>query len=110
MRDEAGIVQLVTVSPLGGAIEQMTHDPWSVASAFTWSPDGKRIAYVADGSVMAVDVATGRTTRHTAPVRDGLAPRPEACVFSPDGSRIAFLRTLPHPSGGSFNQVFIADA
>lgn len=110
MRDDAGVVQVFAVGPLGGAIEQMTHDPWSVRSAFTWSPDGERIAYVADGSVMTVDVATGRSTRRTAPGRDGLAPRPEACVFSPDGSRIAFLRTLPHPSGGSFNQVFIADA
>ena len=94
MRDDAGVVQLFTVSPCGGPPAQVTADPWDVASAFTWSPDGGRIAYAADGSVFTVDVATGRARRLTDRRTDGTGPRPEAVVFSPDGRRIAFMRRL----------------
>jgi len=106
MRDDAGVVQLFTVSPLGGTPAQVTRDPWDVASAFTWSPDGGRIAYVADASVMAVDVDTGASRRLTPSTPGATAPRPEACVFSPDGTHVAFLRTLPTPAG-DFNQIFV---
>ncbi|HMO86756.1 MAG TPA: hypothetical protein PKC18_17745, partial [Lacipirellulaceae bacterium] len=36
------------------------------------------------------------------------APRPEACVFSPDGRRIAYARTVEMPMG-KFNQIFVLD-
>ena len=101
MCDDAGIVQLFTVSPNGGRPVQVTGDEWDVASAFTWSPDGRHIAYVADASVQVVDVATGTSRRLTA--RSDGPPRPEACVFSPDGSRIAFMRSLP------WNQIFVVE-
>lgn len=100
MRDDAGVVQLFTVGP-GGADScredpvQVTRDPWDVASGFTWSPDGKRIAYAADGSIMTVDVATNRSRRLTHREAGRAGPRPEAVVFSPDGRRIAFMRSLP---------------
>ena len=73
-----------------------------MASAFSWSPDGGRIAYIADGSVMTVDIGSGRSWRLT--LRTAAAPRPEACVFSPDGRSIAYMRTLTH------NQLFVVDA
>lgn len=108
MRDDAGIVQLFTISPLGGEPQQVTHNPWGITSAFSWSPDGHRLAAIADGSVMLIDVATGQTTRLTEPVRDDTAPRPEACVFSPNGAQIAYVRTMPDMDGsGHHNQIFV---
>ena len=98
MRDDSGIVQLWTVSPNGGEPRQVTFDSRPVASAFTWSPDGKRIAYIADNSVFTVEFSTGRTERRTPRTPDAAAPLPLACVFSPDGTQIAFLR---RPSGSS---------
>jgi hypothetical protein len=109
MRDDQGIVQVFTVSPLGGEPRQVTRDAWQVASAFTWSPDGTRIAYVADSSVMTVDVATGESRRLTDPTPGPTAPRPEACVFSPDGRLVAYMRTLP-TAAGSCNQLFVVEA
>ena len=106
MRDDRGVVQLFTVSPLGGVPVQLTHDSWNVASAFTWSPDGSRIAYVADASVMTVDVDTGTSRRLTHPTPGSTAPRPEACVFSPDGRHVAYLRSLPSPAG-DVNHIFV---
>lgn len=35
-RDDAGVAQLWTVRPTGGSPSQLTHNPWPVASAFTW--------------------------------------------------------------------------
>jgi Tol biopolymer transport system component len=84
--------------------------PSGVASAFTWSPDDRRIAFVSDGSVMTVDVKDGTTTRLTDRVAGDGAPRPEACVYSPDGTRIAFVRRVAAPDGTLHNQIFVADA
>lgn len=97
MKDDAGVVQLWTVSPRSGSVRQVTKNPWPVASAFTWSPDGRQIAHVMDNSVCVTGVASGQTTRLTSRTDDASAPRPEACVFSPNGKSIAFMRRLPSP-------------
>jgi len=120
MRDDHSLVQLFTVSPNGGQPVQVTRDEWPVASSFSWSPDGERIAYVADGSVFVVDVARGVSTRLTDRTI-AAPPRPEACVFSADGRRIAFMRSVagPMPSSDAqpddppaavHNQIFVVDA
>lgn len=107
MKDDMGIAQLWTISPNGGPPRQITRDPWPVASAFSWSADGTSIAYVADNSVFVVDADTGVARRVTPRGADANAPRPEACVFSPDGNAIAFVR--PSASGGKrFNQIYVA--
>lgn len=94
MKDDAGIVQLWTVSPNGGAPVQMTRNALSIASAFTWSPDGLAIGHVIDNSLGLTNARTGRTTRLTPRSEEARGPRPEACVFSPDGGKIAFVRRL----------------
>ena len=106
MKDDAGVAQLWTVSPNGGAPSQLTRNPWPIASAFTWSPDGRRIAHVMDNSVCVTDTATGATTRLTLRTDDASAPRSEACVFSPDGTRIAFVRRVPSPDAPA-NQICV---
>jgi hypothetical protein len=108
MRDDAGVVQLWTVEPSGNGLRQVTRDPFPVESAFTWNHDGSRVAYIADGGVVIADVATGRTQRVTPALGDGVKLRPEACVFLPDGRRVAFVGEVA--SGGrAFNQIFVVD-
>ncbi len=107
MEDDAGVAQLWTVSPLGGPPRQLTRNPWPVASAFTWSPDGRFIAHAMDNSICLTDTATGATSRLTPRSEDRLAPRPEACVFSPDGRRIAFVRPMSS-DGQPGNQICVA--
>ncbi len=115
MRTDAGHVQIHAVSPNGGEPRQITHDPWSISSAFTWSPDGSQLACIADGSVLAIDVASGQSRRLTHPVSGRAGPRPEACVFSPDGKHVAFMQPVLStadglPEAGQFyNQIFIVD-
>jgi hypothetical protein len=107
MRDDSGIVQIWTISPNGGAPEQVTQNSFDVASAISWSPNGKLIAYIADKSVFTIDAESREATRRTERTDDATSPRPEACVFSPDGNRIAYVRRVI-TEGAAFNQIFVA--
>jgi Tol biopolymer transport system component len=108
MRDESGIVQIWSISPGGGEPQQLTRNTFDVASAVSWNPDGRSIAYVADNSVFVSDAETGDATRLTIRADDGSAPRPEACVFSPDGKRIAYVRPIEN-NGRTHNQIFVVE-
>lgn len=109
MKDDAGIAQLWTVSPLGGAPAQLTHNPHPIGSTFTWSPDGGFIAHAMDNCVCVTDTTTGQTTRLTERSEDATAPRPEACVFSPDGRQVAYVRPV-WMKNAFFNQVFVVSS
>lgn len=102
MRDDAGVVQLWGVSPTHGALRQITRNRTDIASAFTWRPDGRRIAHVMDGSVCETDIVSGATVRLTPPTTGASAPSSQACVYSPDGSAIAYTRVIE-----GFQQVFV---
>jgi len=109
MKDDAGMAQLWTVSPLGGPPVQLSRNPYPVGSAFTWSPDGRHLAHSMDGSVCLTEVEGGTTQRLTVPTGDpAYGPRPLACVFSPDGRRIAYLKPVRGASG-LCNQIFVVD-
>lgn len=108
MKDDEGIVQLWTISPNGGSPVQVTQNPWPIASAFSWSPDGCLIAHVMDHSVWGTHVETGHGYRLTPRTDAASAPRPEACVFSPRGDRIAYVRNVA-TGGDPRNQVFVAE-
>ena len=104
MHDDIGMAQLATISPNGGDVTFVTQCKTGVASAFTWDVSGERIAFIADGCVCVVDVATGKVTTLTEPAKPEEALRPEACVFSPSGKQIAFVRRH-----NSANQICIVD-
>lgn len=108
MKDDAGIAQLWTVPPNGEPPQQVTKNRWHVASAFTWSPDGKRVAYVMDNSICVTEVESGKTHRLTPRTDNASAPRPEACVFSPDGKKLAYMRRIAE-SAQIFYQLFVID-
>jgi hypothetical protein len=107
MRDDTGVVQLWAVSPLGGEPLQLTRHPFDVASAFTWSPDGGFVAYVADLSMFVTEILSGDSIRLTHKTTAATAPRPDACVFSPNGRRVAYVQPVI-AKGATWNQVFCA--
>jgi Tol biopolymer transport system component len=97
---------LFLVDPDGGASTQVTHNPTVVEgpSALVhgqdqqpaWSADGRRIVYASQRGatiqelqtdLFVVDVATGQQHRLTNTAVSERAP-----VWSPDGTRIAFIR------------------
>jgi len=106
MRDDQGRAQLWTVSPTGGDLIQVTRHPFGIESTFSWSPDGSEMAYIADRSVFVTDMRTQASRRLTARSEAAGAPRPEACVFSPDGRHVAFVRPVTRDCA-TWNQILI---
>lgn len=72
-----------------------------IDSSFTWHPNSRQFAAIADKSVCLIDTDTGDVKPLTVP--SDPPPRPEACVVSPDSTMIAFVRPV-----NGFNQIFIA--
>jgi hypothetical protein len=77
----------------------VTRLPVIVESAFTWHPAGGMLAAVVNRRVSWIDVDTGSVTPVSSP-----GVRPEACVVSPDGTMIAFVRR----EGGA-NRIGVVD-
>jgi hypothetical protein len=94
MKDAAGVAQIWTVSPNGGGQpRQVTRNKHDVSSAFSWSPDGKLIAHTMNRQVCVTQIQSGKTVAITK--ENPKAPlRPEACVISPDGRRVAYVRRV----------------
>lgn len=101
MQDCNGIAQLWTISPNGGDPQQITENPSPIESAFTWSPDGQSIAHIIEGSLFITDVNRGSSRRITKKDTPNGIVLPHACVFSPDGSKVGYLRALRQ-----LNQIF----
>ncbi|MFS2221495.1 DUF3748 domain-containing protein [Pantoea sp. B65] len=99
MKDEAGVVQLWTISPNGGAPQQITQSGSDIQSAFSWHPDGHALAFICDNSVMLCEIASGKMRRLTA--RSDRAPSGDAVVISPDGQQVAFMRDI-----AGYRQIF----
>jgi len=81
--------QLTLFDRQGAAVNRVGEA--SVYSQAAFSPDGSRLAVIGDGAsqdVWVIDVASGRRTVITS---DGFQDR--APVWSPDGSRIAYVST-----------------
>lgn len=108
MKDDAGVPQLWTVSPAGGTPSQLTRTTAGVASAFTWNADGSHLAFVCDGRIALADAGTGAIRFLSERGPDAESPRPEACVFSPDGKQIAFVRRRM-ANGKESNQICVID-
>ncbi|EKN3345664.1 DUF3748 domain-containing protein [Yersinia ruckeri] len=103
MKDDAGVVQLWLVSPLGGEPQQLTQGRHDIQSAFSWSPQGDKIAFVRDNSIAYCEVSSGRIQQLTEPTAE--PPSGDAVVFSPDGKRIAYMRNLD-----GWTQIFTVEA
>jgi len=101
MKDDLGVVQLWTVSPLGGEPRQITRSESGIQSAFSWHPDGGSVAFICDNSVTLCTLDTGKLRRITP--RSETAPSADAVVFSPDGRHVAYLR-----SHDGYQQIFMA--
>lgn len=86
----------------GGGVSGVSVPAAPAQLGLSWSPDGKRIAYVAAGSLHAVKVDGSGDTTLTSGV--GVEGFPS---WSPDGSRIAFGCTVE--SGNSDICVVMAD-
>lgn len=101
--DSNGIRQIFTISPNGGEPEQQTFHQTNVESGARWFPDGKRIAYIWNNSLIELEIGTGKFTVLTRPSK---IP-PADFVISHDGNMIAFNKQVTDASGATAKQVFV---
>lgn len=108
MRDDSGLVEMVRADVASGAVEKITRNRFGVESGFSISDCGEFVAYVGGARVCRTRVGDGATDVLSEARADAAPPRPEACVFSPDGRRIAYVRRV-RSSSGEWNQIFTVD-
>lgn len=106
-KDDNGIIQVFGVSPNGGKINQLTHNPYSVQGPFNFSPDGKHLAYLADNSVFITEIKTGKS-KHLTPRYPDEEQVTGSAVWSNDGSMLAFNKYVKDDKTGElFLQIFL---
>jgi dipeptidyl aminopeptidase/acylaminoacyl peptidase len=94
LRRVGEVIELRAVSADGSAERKISRDGVSVTSSSTsaWAPDGRRLLYSyrdLESSNVGLAVADAETDETTTLLEDAFVGLP---VWSPDGSRLAFLR------------------
>ena len=107
-RDGDGIVQLHGVRPSDGQTRRITRNASDIESAFTVSPCGRWVAHGWRGGPAVTDLETGETTAIADGESHEFPMRPEACVWSPDGHKIAYVRPV-RGEHGIWNQIFVSE-
>lgn len=65
MKDNQGIIQVFEVPTVGGTPRQLTYFEESIQSQFNVSPDGKKLAVIADSGIWISDMITGESKKLT---------------------------------------------
>ncbi|MFE5214684.1 MULTISPECIES: PD40 domain-containing protein [unclassified Streptomyces] len=100
----APVEDLYAISPGGGAPVALTHTATVSDVMPTWSPDGKRVAFVRYGSGGAVDgIWTMKTTGGGLKAVPGTKGASDP-AWSPDGKRIAYAKPV-----GTQREIYVAD-
>lgn len=95
---------LYAISPSGGTTVKLTHTPTVSEVMPSWSPDGKRVAFVRYGSGGAIDgIWTMNTTGSDLKAVPGTKGASDP-AWSPDGKRIAYAKPV-----GTQREIYVAD-
>lgn len=104
MKDDDGIVQLYSVPTIGGDIKQVSHNDFSITTAFDIDPSGRRVVYGSDEKIYLTYLESGLT--------ECLTPSPpqeysglRAIQWSRSGRMVAYNRKVP-AGDTSYFQIF----
>jgi len=103
-KDDAGIVQIYTVSPNGGEIKAITKNTFSPDTSFSLSSDGKYLAYGAKEAIYITGVSDGITQQVLA-APDNSNTNLSNINWSNTGHILAYNRKVDL-AGRSFFQIF----
>ena len=92
----------LVVAEADGSNPQVVFDDWVWNHA--WSPTGDRIAFISNGQLRLLDVATGTVTLLA---ESEASDYPSVIDFSPEGDRILFSRT---EDGAVYGSLWSVDA
>lgn len=107
-KDNAGIVQVFLVSPLGGEPIQATQHETDVQSMVRWHPNSVMFSYVTDNSLFLAEILYGGKVSSPIRITEKNPDAPFAHCWSRNGDRIAFNRIVSS-TDKSYIQLFIAE-
>ncbi|MEV5970641.1 hypothetical protein [Streptomyces sp. NPDC051921] len=100
----ASIEDLYAISPTGGAPVKLTHTPTVSDVMPSWSPDGKRVAFLRYGDGGAIDgIWTMKSTGGDLKPVPGTEGASDP-AWSPDGKRIAYSKPV-----GTQRELYVVD-
>ena len=105
-RDERGILQIYFISPLTSEPLQVTRHQSDVQSAVRWSPDGKKIYYVWDNSIIVCDVQPGESFGRFKRLTKKTPQPPLNIVLSHNGKILAFNRVIKSKNEGTVKEIY----
>tara|TARA_R110002072_G_scaffold264748_1_gene423588 strand:+ start:67136 stop:68602 length:1467 start_codon:yes stop_codon:yes gene_type:complete len=103
-KDEAGIVQIYTVSPNGGEFKAITKNTFSPDTSFSLSSDGKYLAYGAKEAIYITGISDGITQQVLASP-DNSSTNLSNINWSNTGHTLAYNRKVDL-AGKSYFQIF----
>ena len=103
-KDKNGIQQVFSLSPNGGSPVQQTNHPSDVTGSIRWNPDGKRIVYTWDGSLISCEINGKSFEERFIRLTEKSSPAPTNPVWSKDGKILAFNRLISGENGGAATQ------
>lgn len=105
LRRPAPVVQVFVVPSAGGAPKQLSRAEAGCSSEPSWMLDGKSVIAACDGALVALRVADGAAKQLTSE-----PAKYESPLVSPDGGRIAFLRTDRKPQNYVVRKLWVMNA
>lgn len=106
-KDQNGIQQIFLISPSGGVVTQLTEHTTGVQSGIRWSPDNQSVIYVWDNSIIQCEISDRTFEKRFKRLTAKTAGAPSNLVWSNDGKKIAFNRSVSGGSTEPKNQIFI---
>jgi Tol biopolymer transport system component len=91
------------IEPVSGHTQRILKDKESMGHFITWSPDGQKLLIRAEstkGEIWLIDISTGRSQRLDLPIDQFGSTTTQSAVFSPDGSRIAYVIAVQPTASG----------
>ncbi|MCE7061840.1 DUF3748 domain-containing protein [Dyadobacter sp. CY343] len=109
-KDKSGINQIFTISPLGGAPQQLTFHDSDVTGNLRWHPGGEAVTYVWKGSIVSCKVGNADFAERIQVLTKPSEHTPANLVWSHDGKVLAFNRLVEDLNTGvGSRQVFVLE-
>ena len=107
-KDKMGVKQVFLISPNGGEPQQLTAHNTDVSGSIRWNPDGTRVCYIQEGSLVQCKLGDTPFEERIRVLTPPTTPAPSNAVWSPDGKHLAYNRLVEAQNGGtSSQQVFV---
>lgn len=106
--DANGILQVFLMSPKGGEAQQLTWHNSDVSGNVRWHPDGDRLVYVWENSIVLCRLGEGDFEKRFERLTDPAKGAASGLVWSHDGKTLAFNRDVLNPENQkTTEQIFV---